>query len=290
MNEHLLTAEWVGTCEAELSEDDDQTGVVSGVAAPFGVAGRFPMGGGTGLIRLAKGCAVNAPSGLPQLGLVAHDVARPLARTDNNTLEFAVGDDGIDYRMSLYLGNSEKADAYQNVRDRTITAASIGFVINKSRRVKDVDNSAGSTTGDKRVMITEATEITVYEVSLVALGAFAGADANVTAGLPLAAQDVVDILKADPQIDATHTAGVWTFRRRWDQKGDSEVNYDDESGDMSGKTDTQMSQEWSETYDPEATITETETESSEASTDDQSSTAAAHADSETIRTNTEKRC
>lgn len=232
-----LHGAWGGKLEAEAPDADGML-PVSGCAAPFGVVGWFPGG----RYQLSASVEIlTPPEPRAQMLLVCHDESRCLTSTAAGRLVFDHREDGLYYRALLNPESGEQKDAWVAVDDGSWKSSSIGFSILASHRIKAVDNSPESTTGDKKVAVTEATKILVWEVSLLPEGAFVGATA--LAATASGDEAVAKLLAADPRLEARMEAGVWVVRRTWEIDGESERRYDD----ATGQTTSAVTETYSET-------------------------------------------
>ena len=152
--------------------------VIQGTAVLAGVTGHFWFGA----IRLAAGCwqaaAMRKRNSRTRdvMALASHDYGRPLARTANNTLDVDYNDADIRVEMRLNGADPDAQSVWAKVIRGEMTALSIGFTIIDGDWIEAVDNSLDADTDGATIDQFEATEITVHEISVVAQGAYGGAE------------------------------------------------------------------------------------------------------------------
>ena len=144
------------------------------------------------------------------LMLAAHDEARVLGRLSNGTLEFTDSPEGLLYEGELNLDDPEGRAAYEKVKRGDYNAASIGFSILAGKDTAMADNSPEAA-GDELIPVFLATEIDLYEVSLLAQGAFGGATsrlARLRAQLPAGYAIVAADEHGEPAFRGTSAANA----------------------------------------------------------------------------------
>jgi len=117
------------------------------------------------------------------LALVAHDPSRVVGRTANGTLSFKDSKEGLQYRLELDAADPEAASVHAKVANGNMSAASIGFAVTASEEATMADNSPDAPEAGADVNVEYATAIDVFEVSLVAHGAYGGATALAASAL-----------------------------------------------------------------------------------------------------------
>ena len=111
------------------------------------------------------------------LALIAHDPSRPIGRTANGSLKFEDTPEGLTYSLDLDPADPEAMSAYAKVKSGVLNAASIGFFVKEAADTKMADNSPDAKEAGAEVEVELASDIDVFEVSLVAHGAMGGASA-----------------------------------------------------------------------------------------------------------------
>ena len=161
--------------------EGDAAGLVGGMAVPYNQVGWFF---GEAIV-VAPGAAAKSLEARGKskrrdvLALASHDDSRVLGRTSNSTLEFSDTADGLMYAVKLNLEDPDGVSAYQKVKRGEFTAASIGFALREGKEAVRPDNSEGG--GGEEVEAYVASEIDVFEVSLVAQGVFGEATSRLAA-------------------------------------------------------------------------------------------------------------
>lgn len=163
------------------AEAGDGRPVIRGTAVKAGVTGQFWFGA----VRLAAGCWTEAAYKKNKsrvrdvMALISHDYARPIGRSANNTLDLTYGENEIMVDgIRLNPDDPEAMSLFAKVLRGEMTAFSIGFTIVDGEWIEAVDNGldADPDTAGKEIDQFEATEISVQEVSVVAQGAYGGAE------------------------------------------------------------------------------------------------------------------
>ena len=111
------------------------------------------------------------------LALLGHDPARVVGRTGNGSLRFSDTPAGLMYELDLDPADPESASVYAKVKNGNLSAASIGFIVKDAEDAKLADNSPDAKEPGAEVDVEYASEVDVFEVSLVAHGAMGGATA-----------------------------------------------------------------------------------------------------------------
>lgn len=218
-------ATWSGTCGiivvdvqagVQIEADaDNPVGVVGGTAIRFGQVG-WPMGfwGPTAVEAGAATNALIAKSGSSVRDislLVAHNSAAVLAGTGEGTLKVSIDGDSLVYRGELDLVDPEALSAYRKIATNRFKAASIGYGILDGEYRNAVDNSVDSITGEEETEIFFASEIEIYEISVLAHGAFTDATTSVVASadgsMTIAGQRYV-VADEEKKIESSEAAAV----------------------------------------------------------------------------------
>ena len=167
-----------GSIRAEKVDED--TGRVFGTAIRFGQAGHFPWGL---VLRVKTGAATDALAVRSKsttrdvVLLKAHQPGSVLGRQANGKLQIKESARRVTYSATLNLRDPEALSVFEKVDSGDYTAASIGFMVFDSENVKAVDDSpdADPDTAGEEIDMLEATEIDIYEISVLAQGAFGDA-------------------------------------------------------------------------------------------------------------------
>jgi uncharacterized protein len=108
--------------------------------------------------------------------LVDHDTSMPVSRSSAGTLRLMETDGGVDVDSDLNTAKSYVADLVENLRDKTITGMSFGFIVTKDEwSTVDVATADGQTVeADLRVI----REFRLLEVSAVTFPAYEDTEAG----------------------------------------------------------------------------------------------------------------
>ena len=157
---------------------------IAGTAIVYGVVGHFPFMKAA----VAPGAfdsSIAEKSSSPErdvLALIAHDSSRVLGRTSNGTFRLIANKDSLEYEIDINNDDPEAVSAWQKVKRGDYTASSVGFSVVDGEFQDMVDNGLDRVEGEaepEEVLYVAAGEL--YEVSVLAHGAFGGADSKIAA-------------------------------------------------------------------------------------------------------------
>ena len=170
---------------------------VSGVGLVYGVVGWV---GWWGALRFEPG-SLEAPKKnrkyRDMMGLYAHDIAAILCRSGNNTLDVTFGEEAVSYEMRLNAADGLARDVKARLMREDVNASSVGAVPLAGEWVKGYDTSldADPETAGTEIDIFSITRAEMFEVSLVAQGAFAGATSAPTSSAPGPAEAEAEVIR-----------------------------------------------------------------------------------------------
>jgi len=193
--------------DVEAAEDEDGLPIVRGMAVDYNRVAYF---GRKDRVAVAPGAAAKrlearlASKQRDVLALIAHDPGRPIGRTANGSLKFEDTEEGLTYTLSIDTNDPEAVSAHAKVKSGVMDSASIGFFVREASETKMSDNSPDSPAPGEEVDVELASDIDIFEVSLVPHGAMGGASAfTASAYLEGAVQDdeEPDTVESDESAD-----------------------------------------------------------------------------------------
>lgn len=243
----ILVAE---DAEDEMSSDSSESGIVYGTALPYDIAGHFPNAPHP--VKVRAGAATKHLMRRARLAdrdvelRAAHGEHETLARVSEGSLEFEDGPRELTYRATLDFKDKDAERAYGKVKARNWKMASAGFRVLKAKKVQEIDNSPESKTGNEPTTIIAATEIDIYEVSLLNKGAFVGSTAFAAKH---ASDDAMLIEGADGESDTVmyELDGAWWEAKQMASPPDAVVNAAETSADEADNTPADEAEDVAET-------------------------------------------
>ena len=168
----------------KAQESEDGVSRIIGRAIEYNRVGYFGWGFRLAVPPNAANTSLESRKDSPDrdaLALVAHNSAKVLGRTNQGTLRFTPGAEGVDYEIDVNMADPEGVSAYEKVKRGEFTASSIGFYIVESHEEVMADNSLDADVQDVQVNVEVADEIDIIEVSVLAHGAFGGSTSMLAA-------------------------------------------------------------------------------------------------------------